>query len=275
MNNNLKFICSSVVGVAMCAGLLPMTAAAADIDMAIQPVRSEKETREIYKPLADYLAKVTGQNVVIHTSRDFSEYWVTQKVNNPFEIIIDNAFFSDFRIEREGWVSLAKLPGLISYSLLATAENPFFEPSDLVGKKISSLIPPAPSGIFLGQMFRNPLRQPAIVPTTTAKDALQLLLDGKVDATIISAPMANEAMASGADLLVVKTSVQIPDSALSVSSSIDEATREKIATALLEADQNKLGQAALKSLDISNFEPADPSLYSGLMQYLIDAGFES
>ena len=273
MNKYVKVLCSSVISAALGAGLLPMAAAAADIDMTIQPVLSEKETREIYQPLADYIAKVTGQNVVIHTSRDFSEYWVTQKDNNPFEIIIDNAFFTDFRIEREGWVSLAKLPGLISYSLLATAENPFYEPSDLVGKKIASLIPPAPSGIFLGQMFRNPLRQPAIVPTTSAKDALQLLLDGKVDAAIIPTPMANDAMESGEELLVVKTSVQIPHTALSVSPSIDEATRTKITTALLAADQEKQGQAALKGLSISNFEPADPSLYSGLMQYLIDYSF--
>jgi ABC-type phosphate/phosphonate transport system substrate-binding protein len=273
MKKMLKHAQRGAAGIALCAGLMLSATAAADLDMTIQPVLSEQETVQIYQPLADYIGKVMGQKVVIKTSRDFSEYWVTQKDNNPFEVIVDNAFFTDFRNEREGWVSLVKLPGLISYSLVASAANPVYETSELVGKKIASLIPPAPSGIFLGQMFRNPLRQPAIVPTTSAKDALKLLLDGKVDAAIIPTPMANEAMTNGEDLLVIKTSVQIPHSALSVSPKVDEAMREKLTKALLEADQDKQGQAVLKSLNISNFEPADPSLYSGLMQYLIDFSF--
>ena len=273
MNKSFKSLIYGMTGIAMGVGLLPMTAAAATLDMAIQPVRSEKETREVFKPLADYIAKVTGQTVVIHTSRDFSEYWVTQKDNNPFEIIIDNAFFTDFRNEREGWVSLAKVPGLVSYSLVTTADNPVYDTKELVGKRIASLMPPAPSGIFLGQMFKNPLRQPAIMPTVTSEDSLKMLTDGKADAAIIPTPLVNLAMTDGAELITVKTSVQIPHTALSVSPNMDEAMREKLTTALLEADQNPDGQAVLKSLGIANFEPADPSLYSGLMQYLIDFSF--
>jgi len=272
MKRMTRMIRRGMPGLLAAAMLMPVVAGA-DLDMTIQPVRSEKETREMYQPLADYLSRITGQKVVIHTSRDFSEYWVTQKVDNPYEIIVDNAFFTDFRNEREGWVSLVKIPGLISYSLVATAENPVYETAELVGRRIASLIPPAPSGIFLGQMFRNPLRQPAIVPTTSSKESLQMLLDGKVDAAIIPTPLANEAMAGGEDLLVIKTSVQIPHTALSVSPKIDEAMREKITTALLEADKDEAGKAVLKSLQIDNFEPADPSLYSGLMQYLIDFSF--
>jgi len=267
--NRIFIYFTALVGL---TGLVPVSAYA-ELSMAVQPELSEEDTRQLYQPLAEFLSKVTGQDVVVHTSRDYSEYWVTQKANNPYQIIIDNAFFTDFRNDRHGWISLVKLPGLISYSLVATADNPVFEPAELVGKRVASLIPPAPSGIFLGQMFRNPLRQPAIVPTTSSKDSLQLLMEGNVDAAIIPTPMANVAMAGGSDLLVVKTSVQIPDAALSVSPGIDEAMREKIMRALLEADQSDAGKAVLGNLNIANFEPADPSLYSGLMQYLIDFSF--
>ena len=211
--------------------------------------------------------------IKMHTARDFPEYWVNQKNNNPYEIMLDNAFFTDYRNERDGWVSLVKVPGLVSYSLITTAEGAVFDTNELVGKKIASLMPPAPSGIFLGQMFRNPLRQPSIVPTISSEESLQILLDGKVDAAIIPTPLVNVAMSQGGDLVVVKTSVQIPHTALSVSPNVDEATREKITKGLLEAHENKAGQAMLKALNITNFEPADPSLYSGLMQYLLDFSF--
>ena len=134
-------------------------------------------------------------------------------------------------------------------------------------------MPPAPSGVFLGQMFRNPLRQPSIVPTNSANESLQKLLDGEVIAAIVPTPLVNQALQEGRDLVVVTTSVQIPHVAISVSPNVPEELADKIRTALLEADKNPEGQELLKQLGFTNFEPADPSLYSGLMQYLVDFSF--
>ena len=56
-------------------------------------------------------------------------------------------------------------------------------------------------------MFRNPLRQPSIVPTNSAEESLQKLLDGQVTAAIVPTPLVNLALQEGKDLVVVKTSV--------------------------------------------------------------------
>lgn len=274
MNKFLQVLHSGLIGLATAGSmLLPVSAAAGTLSLAIQPVRSEKETREVYRPLADYIEQVTGDKVVIQTSRDFPEYWVRQKDKNPYDIIIDNAFFTDYRNERANWISLAKVPGLVSYTLVTTSDNPAFDASELIGKRIASLMPPAPPGIFLDQMFKNPLRQPAVIPAVSSEQSLQMLIDGKVDAAIVPTPLVNLAMSNGAELFVVKTSVQIPHTAISVAPRMNEAKREKLTRAFLEADKNARGQAVLKSLGITNFEPADPSLYSGLMQYLVDLSF--
>jgi len=268
-----KTITKGLFGLSIVLGMLAQPAIAATLDFAIQPILGEEETRTSFKPLADFIARVTGDEVRIHTARDFPEYWVNQKKNNPYEIMMDNAFFTDYRNEKENWVSIAKIPGLVSYTLIVTADNSVFDAEELVGKTIASLMPPAPSGIFLGQMFRNPLRQPSIVPTNSAEESLQKLLEGKVTAAIIPTPLVNRALQEGEDLIVVKTSVQIPHVAISVSPNVPEATRDKLRTALLEADKNDEGKAMLKKLGFSNFEPADPSGYAGLMQYLIDFSF--
>jgi ABC-type phosphate/phosphonate transport system substrate-binding protein len=268
-----KKIIHGICGLGLVLGTLFQPAIAATLDFAIQPILSEEETRTAFEPLAEFIAKITGSEVKIHTARDFPEYWVNQKNNNPYEIMMDNAFFTDYRNEKENWVSIAKIPGLVSYTLIVTADNAVFETDELVGQKIASLMPPAPSGIFLGQMFRNPLRQPYISPTNSAEESLQALLDGKVMAAIIPTPLVNVALQEGKDLVVVKTSVQIPHVAISVSPNVPEETRDKLRTALLEADQNDAGKALLKALGFTNFEPADPSGYAGLMQYLIDFSF--
>ena len=271
--NGRKIIITGICGLGLSLSALFQPAMAATLDFAIQPILGEEETRKSFKPLADFFAKVTGEEVVIHTARDFPEYWVNQKKNNPYEIMMDNAFFTDYRNEKAGWVSIAKIPGLVSYTLIVTADNAVFEADELVGQKIASLMPPAPSGIFLGQMFRNPLRQPYISATDSSEESLQVLLDGKVMGAIIPTPLVNQALQEGKDLVVVKTSVQIPHVAISVSPNFSEEMRDKLRTALLEADKNDEGKAMLAKLGFTNFEPADPSGYAGLMQYLIDFSF--
>jgi len=273
LKNGKKVIVTGICGLGIALSALFQPAMAATLDFAIQPILGEKATVEAFSPLADFFAKITGDEVKIHTARDFPEYWVNQKKNNPYEIMMDNAFFTDYRNEKEGWISIAKIPGLVSYTLIVTADNAVFEADELVGQKIASLMPPAPSGIFLGQMFRNPLRQPYITPTNSSEESLQYLLDGKVMGAIIPTPLVNMALQEGKDLVVVKTSVQIPHVAISVSPNVSEEMRDKIRTALLEADKNDEGKALLKKLGFSNFEPADPSGYAGLMQYLIDFSF--
>ena len=92
-------------------------------------------------------------------------------------------------------------------------------------------------------------------------------------AAIIPTPLVNNALQEGQDLVVVKTSVQIPHVAISVSPKVSEELRDKLRNALLGADKNDEGKALLKKLGFTNFEPADPSGYAGLMQYLIDFSF--
>jgi len=273
LKNGKKVIVTGICGLGIALSTLFQPAMAATLDFAIQPILGEEATVEAFSPLADFFAKITGDEVKIHTARDFPEYWVNQKKNNPYEIMMDNAFFTDYRNEKEGWISIAKIPGLVSYTLIVTADNAVFEADELVGQKIASLMPPAPSGIFLGQMFRNPLRQPYITPTNSSEESLQYLLDGKVMGAIIPTPLVNMALQEGKDLVVVKTSVQIPHVAISVSPNVSEEMRDELRTALLEADKNDEGKALLKKLGFSNFEPADPSGYAGLMQYLIDFSF--
>jgi ABC-type phosphate/phosphonate transport system substrate-binding protein len=260
-----------VLGLVLGTVLQPVMAAT--LDFAIQPILGEEETRKAFSPLAEFFSRVTGDEVVIHTARDFPEYLVNQKKNNPYEIMMDNAFFTDYRNEKQNWTSIAKIPGLVSYTLIVSSDNAVFDTDELVGKTIASLMPPAPSGIFLGQMFRNPLRQPAIVATNSSEESLQKVLDGQVVGAIIPTPLVNNALQDGKDLVVVKTSVQIPHVAISVSPDVPEETREKLRKALLEADKNKEGQAMLKKLGFSNFEPADASGYAGLMQYLVEFSF--
>ncbi|HDH17312.1 MAG TPA: hypothetical protein ENG90_12715, partial [Gammaproteobacteria bacterium] len=69
MNQGKKIIYAAVYGLGIALGGMFQTATAATLDFAIQPILGEKETKIAFQPLADYIAKISGDKVVIHTAR--------------------------------------------------------------------------------------------------------------------------------------------------------------------------------------------------------------
>ena len=58
--NRKRIITKGILGLGIVLGMLSQPAIAATLDFAIQPILSEEETRKSFMPLADFIAKVTG-----------------------------------------------------------------------------------------------------------------------------------------------------------------------------------------------------------------------
>jgi len=255
--------------IATMAIAIPTTATAADINFGIQPILDQKKAREVFQPLADYLARATGKSVDLKTSYDFADYWLKLKQGNAYNLVLDGPFYTDYLIKDHKFVPLVKVPGVVSHSLVAAPTAAFFGPEDLVGKRVATLIPPAPAGLLLARMFPQPTRQPFIVPTKSSEEALAMVLAGKAEAAMVPTPLVAAAMAQGKELMTVTVSSQIPHITLSVGPGIDAATREKIRAALLAANQTSSGQAMLQAAGFrEGFEPTQAELYVGYSEYL-------
>lgn len=253
---------------AVLSAALLSTARAAELNFVVQPIIGEEATRKAYQPLAAYLTKATGKEVALLTAYDFADYWFTMKQGKIYNLILDSAFYTAWRIKHQGWIPLAKVPGLVSYSLVSLPEFGYFEAAELVGKRIASLIPPSPGGLVLARMFPNTKRQPVVIPVKDSSTALQQLYDRKVQAAMVPTPLVARAMDAGRDLIVVATSEQFPHITLSAAPSVDPETREKIKKALLSAAETPAGQEMLQKIGFSGFEKADPNLYKGYDAYL-------
>jgi len=244
-------------------------ALASDIVFGVQPILDQKKAREVFQPLADYLARSTGKSVDLKTSYDFADYWLKLKSGTVYNLVLDGPFYTDYLIKEHKFVPLVKVPGVVSHSLVSSPSAGFFGPDELVGKRVATLIPPAPAGLLLARMFPQPTRQPFIVPTKSSEEALQMVIDGRADAAMVPTPLAAAAMAQGKELMTVTTSAQIPHITLSVGPGIDAATRAKIRAALLAANQTPNGQAMLQAAGFrEGFEPTQADLYVGYSEYL-------
>lgn len=254
---------------ATAAVLMPRAGHAADIRFAVQPILDAEATRKAYQPLADYIAQATGKSVELIATFDYAEFWLRMKRGNEFNLILDGPFYTDYRIKQQGHVPLVKVPGLVSYSLVTKSGEAILDPSELIGKKIATIIPPAPGGLVMQKMFTHPSRQPYLVPAKSSEQALEMLVKGQVVAAMIPTPLAAQAMGQGKEIATVATSPQTPHITLTAGPDIDAATREKITRALLDASKDPKGQEMLKKVGFpEGFETTKSELYRGYSDYL-------
>mgnify|MGYP002336021061 CR=1 FL=1 len=254
---------------ALCAGLLSHTAYAAEINFVVQPIFDANTIKKTYEPLAAYIAQAAGKSVELKTTYDYPDYWLRIKAGNDFDLVFDGAFYADYRIKHQRHVPLAKLPGTVSHSLVAKSSASVLDASELIGKKVASLSPPAPGGLVMTEIFPNPIRQPYIVVVRSADDALKLLYQDKVVAAIVPTPLVGAAMEQGRDIATIETSEPNPHMTITASPRIDAQTREKITRALLQAHNTESGRAMLKRINVPDgFEPATAEMYRGWSKLL-------
>lgn len=238
-------------------------AASNELVLAVQPILDEEQTRKVFQPLCEYLAKATGRACRIFTSPNFYAYWDNVRQSKAFNLVLDAAHFTDYRTQKLGYEVLAKIPDTVTYTLVTRENDLVLDASELVGKRIATLGIPSIGAARLNGLFPNPVRQPVVIEVGAAEKAMRMLLDGKVNAAILPTPIVSQQMANGAGVYVVLTTDPIPHIALSASSSLDASTRTALRNALLAAHNSDDGRKMLKLIGFERFDPASTAVYAG------------
>jgi hypothetical protein len=244
-------------------------AQAAPLTLVIQPSQGETMTVRAHQALADYLSRASGERIVVVTPPNFLAHWETIRRNSNVDLVLDDAHFTDYRVDRLGFHVLAKLPGTVSYSLVAAEGIRARDPLLLTGKKVASFGPPSIGAARLNAMFPNPSRRPSIIDITAVEQGLDLLKQRKVDAAMLPTSAIGDAVDRGR-LSVLTTTEPAPRMALSASPKLDSHVREKIRNALLRATESADGKHMLGEMQFSRFEAATAAMYAGQSRLLRD-----
>jgi phosphonate transport system substrate-binding protein len=229
--------------------------------LLIQPILREEPTRTAYAPLCEYLGKTTGRRCVIRTAPNFLAYWDTIRRNQGFDLVLDAAHFTDYRIQKYGYHVLAKIPDAVSYSVIVPEDSPVLDPDELAGRPIATLGPPSVGAARLSAMYPNPLRQPHMINVDSVEEGLELVLRRRVNGAILPTPIVGQQLARGAPIFIVTTTEPIPHIALSASPRLDPRTREAVRKALLDASRTPEGRRMLAGINFERFDPATPEVY--------------
>lgn len=249
-----------LVGPLSCPG---GSASADEYNFVVQPILPPQQTRKAFQPLADYLSKATGQKIKLITALNFLTYWETMKKGEKYDLILDAAHFTDYRIKRMDYTVLAKIPDTVSYTLVTNEETLVIEPDELIGKTVATTGSPSMGAVRLMQMFPNPLRQPVALEVNNSMDAIQLVLKGKAVGAIVPSPLVGNF-----PLNTVVTTEPTPHIALSAAPTVPKEVQDAIRKALLEADKTGAGKAMLQAINFPRFEPATAERYDGYAKHL-------
>lgn len=245
------------------AGLLLMVAAqgawAADTyRLVVQPVLSPEAARSAYQPLADYLSRATGAQVELVTAQNFLTFWQSMRKTGSYDLILDAAHFTAYRISKLGYTPLVKLPDVVSFTLVTAEDTLVFTPDELVSKRVATPASPSLGALRLSRLFPNPIRQPIVVEVDDSEAAVARVLSGDVVAAMIPTPIV-----ANYPLNTVLTTEQVPHMCLSAAPTVPETVRARIREALLAAGGTPAGREMLRKSGLPGFEPAERSQYAG------------
>ncbi len=232
--------------------------------LSIQPTSSKDEIVKTYQPLADYLTEKTGHQISIKTYRNFYSYWHKMRAGKDFDLVLDAAHFTDYRIQNQGYTALVKMPDSVSFSLVTHENISASKPKDLLRKRIASAPSPSLSGIRFYEIFNDPARLPREVTVKNAQEAVDAVAAGKADAAIIPSALAKKYNF----LNTVMATKKIPDMAVSASPTVPQDVKQSIQLALTDASESVEGRLMLEKISQSAFVSTNNDDYSGYSSLL-------
>jgi phosphonate transport system substrate-binding protein len=243
---------------------IPASVLAMDLSLSVQPILPKQDILKAYQPLADYLSQKTGHNVTIRAHSNFLTYWADMRRQRGFDLVLDAAHFTDYRVNKMNYEVLAKIPDTVSFSIVTHEDNLVFDTEELVLKSLATLVSPSVGAIRILELFGDPVRQPKIVYAKNASDAASMVANKTAYAAII--PTALVGAFQG--LNTVETTDSLPHMGFSAASDVPPAVRQQIRDALVKAQETPAGQQMLQQINFPAFEGASDKTYAGYNRLL-------
>ncbi|MBL8298979.1 MAG: PhnD/SsuA/transferrin family substrate-binding protein [Rhodanobacteraceae bacterium] len=244
----------------ICALGLAAAPAWADYSFVVEPIYSPQKASEVYKPLIDYLSKATGEKFTLVAPRNYHFYWRDLRANEKYDFALDEAHLADYRKSRFQFVPLVRTAESQSYTLVTNVDLQGKNLDALIGRKIVCMGAPSLGYALLLGFYPNPIQQPNIESSAASwRDAVEAVFAGEAEAAMVPTWLKDQYP----NLTPVKTSAEFAGAAVSAAPGVPEATRTKVAQALLKLDQDPALSNLLLELGISKFVAASPDDYKG------------
>lgn len=238
-----------------------------ELIFATAPTHSASDTKKIYTPIVEYLAKKTGKKIKLSIPKSFTQYSI-QMQRGDYDIIFDGPHLSDWRINHQQHRPIVRLPGRIQVVLAVKNNSKLTKLSDLqYGIKACAFFPPNLLTMTFLSHYSNPARQPAIIRVQGFKNIIKCVKKGKGDVAVLRKKLWGKAKKTGANkgLRIMATFPEtFPERTFTVGPKINPDLAATITKLLLNDEGKKASAALLKRFKKKNLIKANHLEYNGL-----------
>lgn len=202
-----------------------------------------RETAEmgskVYQPIADFLSQATGEQFIYRQQTNWPEY-VRDMRAGKYDLVFDGPHFVDWRIHNLKHHTIAKIPHLLQWRIIArTGDSTIKTLDDMVGKKACAPGSPNFGMLNMFSHFNDPAKQPIHVEVKGWSQVYEGVKNGTCDVGVL--PKKNHQIYDPDKKYTkaVHTHLPYPNQAFTASESIPELVREEIRKALLSEDGQK------------------------------------
>lgn len=236
------------------------------------PYETAQAAAETYAPLAEYLSRVTGKQVVYRHPANWIAYQAEMR-RGDYDLVFDGPHFNAWRVAHLRHNILVKAPGDHHFVVVVKKDNTKVqELKQLVGRAICGMSPPDLATLAVLKEFDNPMRQP-IIRNTESWDAIYTQMQtGGCAAAILPAANLARFDASGNRSRAIFTARGYPGQALSAGPRVSAEDQAQIARALISPEARRATQKLRDLYALSgDFQPAGKDEYIGVAGILRDS----
>lgn len=256
----LHFIISTLV-------LLPGMAAAEYVFTA--PPRETPDAGEkLYGPLAQHLSSLLNEKVTYKHPRSWIKY-KKEMQKGSYDIVFDGPHFAAWRHENQNAQPVVKLPGTLSFVLVARKDANITNKKDLIGKKVCTLPSPNLGAMTVYSMYPNQMSQPVF---TFVKGGFvkvtKTMLKGKCVGAIMRTSFFHNKLSADdkAKLMLLETSRSYVNQGFTLNARIPQEKRKLIIKSLTTGEGKKAAMPILNRFSgkAKNFVAANEKEYGEL-----------
>lgn len=239
------------------------------------PRENAQAAAEIYGPIAEYLSRVTGKNVVYRHPGNWIGYQADMR-KGEYDLVFDGPHLNAWRAANLQHNILVKAPGDHTFVVAVRQDtDKIRELKQLAGRPVCGMSPPNLGTLTVLSEFDNPARQPIINNTDGGWEQIySALRSGRCMAAILPARNLAKYDAAGDATRVVFRAKAYPNQALSAGPRVSPEDQAKIARAMTlpdaRAPTSRLRDAYALGGD---FQPAKTAEFASAMAILKDSWF--
>ena len=232
-----------------------------------------------FQPLADYLARKTGKEIVLSTAPSHPAYLERLK-NGEYEIILPNPYHYIIASKAVGYTPLAKVYGIPFQGIIVVRKDSGINKiSDLKGKKIAY---PAPLALAATMQVRAYLKRQGIDPERDTKETYaasqESVVFGVHQGLFDAAGTWPEALGAIPDdvrreLKVLAETETLPHRPIAVRSDVPSDAAESVKNALLGMKDDPEGLRILASIGYQGFEDTSDRDYDKVREWARKNGY--